>query len=131
MKRLLIYVWPIIPCTVLCLLFLSTDSDISGLTVIISSPALMISALVWALPVILGVYIALSAYLKAGYRRFLLVSIPMAGLLGFCIAVLGSTATTRIGFLWSIIGTGLIFLFVFSVSILPAGILTVRSDTIS
>jgi len=111
-----------------CLLFLSTDSDMPGISGIISSPSILISAFVWALPVMLGAYIALSAYLKAGYRRFLKVSILISVLFGLCVAIMGSTATTRIGFLWSIVGSGFIFLFIFSVSIIPAGILCARSD---
>jgi len=103
------------------------DRDVGGVAALAASPGLRMSVLVWALPLAACAYLALGSFLAAGSIGFLAVALPISGVLGYLLALGGSTAKTAIGFLWSVSGSALLFLVVLCVASLPGGVVARRS----
>ena len=102
----------------------SMDRDVGCLSRVVTSPSLLLSSLVWALPLAVGAYLALVAYLKCGFIGFSALAVPASAIVGYLMARMGSTATTPNGFLWSVFGSAAVFCVALSVAVLPAGLAT-------
>ena len=120
MKKAIISVWPFVPCLAISVLLHSTDHQVGGLSGVFSSPFIMLSVIIWAIPVAFGAYLSFVLYLKGGVAGYLAAAIPVAGVFGFIIASLGSTATTQAGFLWSAAGSCFALFVVLSFATVPS-----------
>lgn len=122
MKRLLVLLWPLVPCLLVSVLVHSTEEHLGGVMGVVSSPGVGLSVVVWALPLAACAYLALAGLVEGGVAGLLLVAVPTSGVLGFLLARAGSTATTTSGFLWSVTGAALILLVAQCLASLPPGL---------
>ena len=125
-KRALVLIWPFIPCWAMSAVIHSAFRNVEELNRIIPSPLWLLLPFLGAIPLAVVAYFALTAYLKGGLIGYAAVAVPAAGFFGFFLAMMGSTATTLIRFLWSIVGSAAVFLITISVAALPAGAAIMR-----
>ena len=129
MKRAAALAWPLVPCILVSLLIHSTDGDVGGIVGAVSSPSVLMSVVIWALPLALCAYVGFAAYLDGGWVAFLLVVGSISGVLGYLLARVGSTATSTAGLLWSVLGLSLLFALALSLAVLP-GAVVVRTQRV-
>jgi len=114
--------WPLLPCLLVSALIHSTEDDAGGLAGVVSSPSLMLSVVVWALPLAACAYLVLALYVEGGALAFAAAVVLLSAGLGYVLAQLGSTASGAAGFAWSVAASALLFALMLSLAALPGGI---------
>lgn len=126
MSRALSRLWPLLPCLLVSALIHSTEDDAGGLTGVVSSPSMLLSVVVWALPLAACAYLVLALYVEGGTLAFAAAVLILSAGLGYVLVRLGSTAGGAAGFAWSVAGLALLFALMLSLAALPAGVLARR-----
>lgn len=126
MKNLFAWIWPSVPCVLLSGLVHTSDTDIRGIAEVFNSAGLMVSVVVWSVPLAVCAYFVLAAYLAGGARGYIFTVIPISGAFGALLAYFGSTAVATGQLIWSVVGSGLVFLATLSLAALPSGMVLDR-----
>lgn len=126
MKNVFAWIWPSVPCVLLSGLVHTSDADIRNMAEVFNSADLMLSVVVWSVPLAVCAYLVLAAYLAGGVHGYIFTVIPVSGAFGALLAFVGSTAVTTGQFIWSVVGSGLIFLTTLSMAVLPSGMVIGR-----
>jgi len=126
MKHLSAWIWPSVPCVLLSGLVHTSDGDIRSFAEIFTSAGFLMSVVFWSVPLAVCAYFVLAASLAGGARGYVFAVIPVSCVFGALLAFFGSTAVTTGQFIWSIFGSGLIFLAILSLAALPSGMIMDR-----
>ena len=111
-------IWLVIPCLILSALIHTIDTEVGGVAGLQSS-SIIISVLVWSLPFLLSAAISLAALSILGRQMFLKVMLASSGVLGFLVSVAGSSATSTLGFAWSLLSVSSVIAVFLTTSLLP------------
>lgn len=117
--------WLFAPCLALSTLLHVTDADVGSLRALASAEMLE-SIFVWSLPFVVGGWVSLTLLSDLGLRGFYKAILITSGTLGLFITLLGSSAVTPLGILWSVVGSSLVVLAFLVVGALPSLIITLR-----
>ena len=111
--------WPLVPSLLLSALVHTVDRDVASVGALASAPVVL-SVIVWSLPLLAVAYLCLTVLLRWGVVGFSVATFLFSGLLGWTLAAFGSTATTPAGFAWSLAGSALLFALCLCAATFPA-----------
>jgi hypothetical protein len=112
----------LIPPFTLSALIHTTDPDVGGLQGL-ASATILISVLVFSLPLMVFAILCLLIWNHAGHIWAILTMFLFAGFAALFITTAGSGATTSLGLAWTFVGSTLLVSIVLGLAFLPAAIL--------
>ncbi len=118
MRPIAVVIWSTIPPLLLSALFHSTDSDVGGVAGL-ESPKVLLSVAIFALPLVLVVWLSRKVLLRFGPFAGAASLMSCAGAISAVIVRYGSTASSLADLAWRFLGTCLVVCSFLFVALLP------------